>query len=264
METPPENKAPRFKTKVTPAYLKLRTLYLAADAWESRLLESGKVTVLLNEDSDFSTEGNLNPRGGLGGMAKLYKRLDLREGMHVEYSIPSKNTIVIYSPTPPAVSAVPALSAPPTPVALTQTVFERKKLAHIHLEPFRPESLNHWEPETETDVYLAFGVLQEFTDYQYCCGASKALLMRLGAFDEKGAKPDAILIDRSTQNYLMAEWKMRSSAFATNHKPEDIDVLVCWIDDAEDKTKLPPNVVSLKEIAKEAAAASLLDDSSSA
>lgn len=53
---------------------------------------------------------------------------------------------------------------------------------------------------------------------------------------------------------------MRSSQFALNHKPEDVDVLVCWYDDASDKSKLPSQVVSLMEIAKKAAEGSLSDD----
>ncbi len=72
---------------------------------------------------------------------------------------------------------------------------------------FRPESLDTWKPETETDVYVAFGVLHEFTDFKYCCGASKAILEKLGADYDGTAKPDAILIDRVTDEYLMAEWK---------------------------------------------------------
>lgn len=250
----------QFKAQVTPAYVKLRSLYLDATAWASGLLEPGTTTVLLDKDRSFSIEGKLNSRGGLSGMAKLYNLLRLKEGMQVDYSISARNTIVILSPAIPPATAI---SSTPSPAAQESTVFERKKLVHIHIEPFRAESIRHWEPETETDVYLAFGVLQEFTDYQYCCGASKALLVRLGAYDEQGSKPDAILIDRSTQQYLMAEWKMRSSDFASNHKPQDIDVLVCWIHDEGDSSKLPRRVLSLKDIAKEAAAASFLDAAAS-
>ncbi|XXT15363.1 hypothetical protein WME94_34445 [Sorangium sp. So ce429] len=247
----------RFVATITPSYVTLRSLYLEASAWETQLLEAGgKATVLLDGDKEFSAEGKLNPRGGLSGMAKLYKRLGLSTGMSIEYTIPSKNTLVVYPPSSNTGAGVPPA---PTPSA-NETVFERKKLKHIHLEAFRPENLNHWEPETEPDVYLAFGVLQEFTDFQYCCGASKALLQKLGAISEGITKPDAILIDRATDQYLMAEWKMRSSDFSSNHKAEDIDVLVCWIDDETDKGKLPPRVLALKNVARQAAESTLDGD----
>lgn len=124
-------------------------------------------------------------------------------------------------------------------------------LAHIHIEPFRPENLNHWNPETETDVYMAFGVLQEFTDYRYCCGASADLLRRLGATYQ--TKPDAVLISRLDDHYLMAEWKMKSSDFKSNHLPSDVDVVVCWVDDEPDKSKLPPTTLALRDVARLAA-----------
>jgi hypothetical protein len=241
-----------FTTKITPGYETLRLIYLSADAWETDLLEAGRATVLLEGDKLFSSEGNLNNRGGLTGMAKLYRRLGLKPGDEIAYEITSKNTIVVKTNGAPAVP-------PPLPGHSGDTVFQKKQLHHIHIEPFRPENLNHWEPATETDVYLAFGVLQEYTDFQYCCGASKELLLKLGAYSEDSAKPDAILIDRATDQYLMAEWKMKSSQFPVNHKPEDVDVLVCWYDDASDKTKLPSRVVSLMEIAKKAAEESLSD-----
>ncbi|WP_437898627.1 hypothetical protein [Sorangium sp. So ce124] len=247
-----------FKATIKDAYVALRCLYLETAAWKTGLLEVGRVTVLLSNDETFVAEGKLNARGGLTGMAKLYKRLGLVTGAELEYEIPSKNTIVIQTPDkgdraqPEAAKAADA--------AIAQTVFERKALKHIHIEPFRAENLHHWEPETETDVYLAFGVLQEFTDFQYCCGASKALLCRLGAFDESGTKPDAILVDRATDQYLMAEWKMRSSAFATNHKPEDVDVLVCWIDDETARNNLPLRVVALQDVARLAAADRLQEE----
>ena len=113
-----------------------------------------------------------------------------------------------------------------------------------------PENLNDWEPQTEPDVYLVFGVLQKYTEFRYCCGASKALLDKLGAKYEEAAKPDAILIEAITGRYLMAEWKKYSSDFQKNHDKNDVDVLVCWLDNENDKGKLPPRVLALQDIAR--------------
>jgi hypothetical protein len=129
-------------------------------------------------------------------------------------------------------------------------VFERQRLKHVHMEPYAPGNLSKWEPRTEADVYMVFSALSEYTDYQYCCGASKSLLARLGY--KADTKPDAIRIDRSTGQYLMAEFKMASREFSYNHAPEDVDVLVCWDYNEQGPGKLPPAVVDLRGLLERA------------
>ena len=139
--------------------------------------------------------------------------------------------------------------SPPGAVTIvppTKGVFDRQALKHLHIETFAPGNLARWNPQTEPDIYMIFGVLSEYTDFRYCCGASKALLDKLGY--EADTKPDAILIDRTRNAYLMAEFKMRSSEFKMNHKADEVDVLVCWIDDAQDPSELPPLVLALKSL----------------
>ncbi|MDZ7790392.1 MAG: hypothetical protein U5L08_07875 [Xanthomonadales bacterium] len=68
------------------------------------------------------------------------------------------------------------------------------------------------------------------------------------------------LIHRDTGEYIMAEWKMRSTAFKRNHSPEDVDVLVCWIDDEGDRGNLPRDVLDLREIARLAASEAISPD----
>jgi len=53
--------------------------------------------------------------------------------------------------------------------------------------------------------------------------------------------------------YLVAEFKMSSSAFTSNHNKEDIDVLVVWDDDESERTRLPDHVRCLRDIARSAA-----------
>jgi hypothetical protein len=236
--------------KITPSYQELRSLYIGADARKDQNFQTGLVNVTLNADAAFSIDGTMNTAGYLSGMAKLYKKLDLKVGAEVEYEFNADGSITIHNALPVA----PAQPPPPQ----KETVFQTQKLKHIYIEPFRPENLNTWEPETETDIYLAFGVLQDYTDYQYCCGASKAMLEKLGAkYDD--AKPDAILIDRTTDEYIMAEWKKYSSDFKSNHKPDDVDLLVCWTDNEKDRGTLPPRVLALHAVAKTAAETTLAD-----
>ena len=100
---------------------------------------------------------------------------------------------------------------------------------------------------------MAFGVLQDYTDYQYCCGASKDLLNTLGANYDDTCKPDAILIDRRDGQYVMAEWKKCSADFKVNQSREDVDILMRWHDNELNRSLLPPVVVALHAVAKKVA-----------
>jgi hypothetical protein len=240
-----------YETTVRPAYIELRSIYVGAQARGE--LAPGPVTVLIEDDDEFSVEGTLNAQGLLSGMAKLYATLPLLQGTRVHFAVQADGSIVVKSPKP-------SDGVPPAAVVGGETVFEAKRFKHLHFEIFRPENLDNWEPESETDVYLAFGVLQEFTDFQYCCGVSKALLDKLGATYAESAKPDAILIDRNTDQYLLAEWKRLSVDYKLNHGPEDVDVLVCWHDNELDKARLPRRVLALHSIAKKAAGTKLGDE----
>jgi hypothetical protein len=241
-----------FESPISPSYLRLKAFNVGVPRIRDGLIAPGRVTVSVEGDPEFIAQGTLNSRGVLSGMAKLHHRLALADGDVLRFSIPrpGHEALLVIYPMPDGRGAVPE---PPAPAAQPPRVFARMNLRHIHIEPFRPEGLESWEPETEVDVYLAFGVLQEYTDLRYCCGASAAILAKLGAH-YAGDRPDAILIDRVTDEYLMAEWKMRSSAFKRNHAPEDVDVLVCWLDDETDRAVVPSRVVALYEIARIVAA----------
>ena len=246
-----------YTSNIKPTYIALRSIYLAGASTDSRMTP-GRVRVLIKGDETFSAEGTFNNQGGLTGMAKLYKKLALKENDTISFSVIGDNEILITDPvlvTASTPSAGPALTTVTAEQSVAEyvPVFSAKNFHHIHLEAFRPENLNNWEPEAEVDVYLAFGVLQTFTDFQYCCGVSQALLNQLGANYGDRAKPDAILIDRTNDRYLMAEWKKKSSDFDTNHSPDDVDILVCWDDDELDRKKLPYYVVALRSIAQKAA-----------
>ena len=238
------------RCKITPSYMELRSLYIGAAARKDENFRTGTVTLSLAADPDFSIDGTMNAAGYLSGMAKLYKKLSLLDGAELDFEFNAPGSIVVHNELP----AAPVAAEP-----LPETVFQKQKMKHIYIEPFRPENLNTWEPATETDIYLAFGVLQDYTDYQYCCGASKAVLDKLGATYEGTAKPDAILIDRLSDEYIMAEWKKYSSEFKDNHNPEDVDLLVCWTDNEKDRDKLPTKVLALHTIARTAAETTLAD-----
>ena len=239
---------------ITSGYARIFTFYFGAADMRAAGLSPGRVVVTVRENPSLTAEGNLNTNGALSGMSPLYRGLSLQDGDMIEAEPAGATAIVVTGiirsggyrdvdlPTLPEENSAQGSIRP---------VFQRQQLRALHIEVFSPENLNRWEPSTETDVYMAFGVLQEYTRHRYCCATSQALLDRLGF--EAPTKPDAILVDNDTREYLVAEFKMRSSAFALNHKPEDVDVLVVWDDDAKDRLALPREVVSLREIARQAA-----------
>lgn len=248
-----------YEIKIKGSYIKLRSLYIGIDAMQNLSLSAGQILISIQDDEDFLIEGNLNSAGYLTGMTKLYRKLELKEGDSIFFSVSDTGNIVITSIIKSPINesfissqnadAMPEITLPEIP--LTGTIFERKNCKHIHFEAFRPQNLDVWKPETEVDVFLAFGVLQEFTDYIYCRGASLDMLKKIGLIYTETSKPDAILIDRTTDQYLIAEWKKLSSDYKKNHKADEADLVVCWEDNEIDRTKLPPRVLELRSIAKE-------------
>jgi hypothetical protein len=135
-------------------------------------LSPGTITVLIEDDDEFSGEGTFNAEGLLSGMAKLYGKLPLSDGTKLLFAFQADGSVIVISPQPAAGAPAPGAG---DAAQVPQTMFEAKQLKHIHIEAFRPENLDNWEEETETDICLAFGVLQAFTDFQYCCDANKTL-----------------------------------------------------------------------------------------
>jgi len=247
-----------YSTNIKKSYRDLRILYLSVKVRKDANLNPGEITVLHADDPEFSVTGTMDSGGYVSGMARLYRYLDLKPETTLEFDVSPDGSLIITSPAAPVLSA--GEEVPDAPERKPETVFESKGLKHIHLEPFHPENLNRWQPETEPDVYMAFGVLQDYTDYQYCCGASKAVLEKLGANYSETAKPDAILVDRTTGQYVMAEWKKASSEYKNNHVSDDVDVLVCWEDNETDRSKLPQTVLALRSIAQKAAERALAEE----
>lgn len=245
-----------IKAPITSGYRKLYVLFLGKAAMSDEKLSPGHAVVLIRNQPEFSAEGTLNSAGALSGMARLYSKLSLKLGDEIQIEITGENQLTILNVTR-ALSemgreAEEVFDENPKSEASRESVFQRRRLKPIHIELFAPENLNRWNPENEPDVYMAFGVLQEYTRFRYCCATSQSLLTRLG-FPNDRTKPDAILISEDSGEYLVAEFKMRSSAFKSNHQADDIDVLIVWEDDETDRTHLPPTILSLREIARSAA-----------
>jgi len=225
------------------SYIDLRGINLGAAFVHEHDLQPGqRYDMVIEGLPDVEARGTLDRSGFIGGLAVLYRNYALEVGDVLDVSY---DGAVIHI-TPP-LERRRQEEPEPTPAQEaeedTRPVFERQGLRHVHIEPYAPGNLSNWVPQTEADVYMVFGDLSEYTDYRYCCGASSTLMNSLGYKADTG--PDAILIERATGQYLVAEFKMRSKDFKLNHLREDVDVLICWEDDEADRTVLPPQVVGL-------------------
>ena len=248
------------KAIINKTYRQLNSVRLGLDPFKKSELTPGKITVNVkikddqSEKDDLKIEGNYNKVNGiLSGLSKLYKLGFLQAQDELDYKILSSTEIEVEFKQNADHKTVEQVEQQYT------SVFEKKNLKHLHIEPFRPENLKNWTPKAESDIYMIYGVLEDYTDFKYCCGINQTLLSQLGfSYDESTkenhrTKPDSILIDRTTNEYLIGEFKMNSSAFTLNHNKTDVDVLVVWTNDEKDKTSLPKHVVELSLIAKEAA-----------
>lgn len=244
------------KSKITDNYVKMRFVSIGREFSSRNNLQPGQQYSIRIVDETveevFETRGTLTKSYILGGLSILYRNYELITGdeINIEYN---GSRVLITPPKDKKKCAVtyPAImldSGDETIKEQTCSVFDRKCLKHIHIESFAERNFREWTPKTEADVYLVFGAISEFTDYKYCCGTSADLLKKLGYDYSETSKPDAILIDRATDEYLISEFKMKSSGFKSNHKKEDIDVLICWVDDETDRDLLPNNVLCLNRL----------------
>lgn len=237
---------PDQTTVVRKSYIDLRGLNLGTEFMRANNITAGRKFIFsIDGVPDADAQGTINSQGFISGLAVLYREFDLREGDPVAFRMDG-NTIKLNPPTDRKKAVeVRDTEVQQTP-ARNQSVFERQSLRHIHLERYAPGNLGRWVPQSEPDVYMVFGALADKTDYRYCCGVNTALLQKLGYTAE--TKPDAVLIDAVTDQYLMAEFKMYSCDYSANHRAEDVDVLVCWIDNEKDRRKLPATVLALKDL----------------
>lgn len=205
------------------------------------------LTVYIEDNDEFETSGTYNAKlSRLTGMAAVIAELKLKDSDHLLVVSGDKDSFVVKKEG--------YTKKKDSSHKKEDLVFDRLKLKHKVIPVFSASNFQEWTPQAEVDIYIAFGVLQEFTDFKYCCGTSSKLLEDLNyKVSVRESKPDAILVSRITKSLYIAEFKMRASQFLSNHSKEKIDVLVVWEDDTKnDKEKRDrlPEIVELKSIAQ--------------
>lgn len=241
--------------ELSESYIKIRSIPIGKKAI------AGKLTVGMVDISIDGHEGlysgNLNENGVITGLTKLFYAHGINEETKMEFEIIDQNLLRLkILKSEELQTNEKDQNIQKYKPLISEYIADKKSLKWIHFEIFRPTNLKYWIPKTEPDIYMVFGVLQEYTDYSYCCGTSKEILSKIGYLKENNSdnpnKPDAILIEKLTDRYVLAEFKMKSSDYKKNHNPEDVDVLVVWEDDETEKDKLPNKIVNLYETSKAA------------
>lgn len=219
-------------------YQGLSSLYLGIK-FTRGVFQLGKINIKVNEKDRLYT-GTLNKNGMITGLSQLYTDLELTPGIQLEFEKTSDNSILLKVESQSSIS----------------DVVEKKKdnLSWCFFEPLRITNIDHWMPNSESDILVVFGSLWQYTDYNYCCSATKDNLKKIGFLvdgnPDNPNKPDAILFNNKTSEYAITEFKMKSSHFKSNHNPKDIHVLFVWDDDEKERSYLPKTVISLKALAK--------------
>jgi hypothetical protein len=232
--------------RVTESAKSLSSLSLGSEFVRNNKLETGKTYSLLVEGVQSSElRGTLQTTTLIGGLAAMYRAYPgLKPDDEVEVEALG-NSLKF---TPPGVIASP--TPPDSDATKSEYALERMRARSIFVEPYEPGAINRWEPKSETDVYMVYGRVAQFTPYRFCCATSMEILNKFGIKIEP--KPDALLIESGTDRYLIAEFEVRASTFLVHgHKKDDIDVLVCWRNDIPDRSSELPKVLCLEELIKE-------------
>lgn len=194
-------------------------------------------------------KGTLNSNGAFTGLGKFYALFGLAVGDDVKFEFQngeidlsaSRNDVEIN----PQTAQQDAFHT--TPIQPRDTALRRYSANHVSLDDFELVNYAKWVPQTEASLYMVFGKIEEYLKVKYVCGCSREVQRRLGVGFPSA--PDAIVVEKATGQYLVAEFKMYSSAFVTGNQTRDfVDILICWEDDCAeaDKAKLPNEILCLK------------------
>lgn len=286
-----------FSFLVTKSYRKTYRMKISPEAYQKLGFENDNlpkdIDIRVGEDGD-PRSARLGRHGILTSVEKVYTELSVEEGDTVYYDVRDYGTgkiLQFNTPTPSKDTSktekikftvkqlkdrcrsnqipvtgtkqelVDRLKEKDIPLEMPSKgddcVWLRQSLRPIDFDRFKITNKD-WSPNTEYDVYLAYMALKDTTGYSYCQGYTAELGRKLG-YKPKGDKPDAIMIHDASNEYKMAEFKIYSSAFKSNHEKEDVDVLICWFDNENDRDLLPGDIVHLRELAKHAASSEFKD-----
>lgn len=210
-------------------------------------LNIGPISVLV-ENKNKIYPARLNKNGVISGLVELYRDLDLKFGMTIYYENHATDAIKIYFPKKTLKNKVahnPSTRNNPS-----------RKLKWAHNEIYDDNNFNRWTPNSKLDVCFVFGLLHDFTDFQYCGALTQDMMSKieyLKNYPNATDKPDAIVFHKNTACYSIAKFECKSSEYKNHHAPNDVDVLIVWRNDETDRSLLPMHVIELYQLAKHVA-----------
>ena len=207
------------------------------------------VNVQLN-DNDLERkmgDARLYDNGTMGKLAWFYDMFNLKPGDEIGLRIDTRNEITLETPKGKNNKKTRA-STDDNYVP----VLKNQGAKHVHYAALECPTRTVWYPENEKDLYVAMGIVYDKLDFTYLHSCSQEMINRHGLEDfteksERRSKPDAFVVYQPTKQKMLAEVKMKSSAFKGNHSKDEVDVLFCWVNDEMDKTVLPNFVVALSD-----------------
>ena len=237
------------KIYLSETYKNIYSLPIGMKAINNKL-RVGPVSIFINNRQEIYG-GKLNENGVISGLSQLFREQNLRSGMMFSYENHDVDSILLYLNDDSAKNEMTGNQFADSP---------SKKLKWPHNEICHPDNFKRWSPNSEIDVFFAFGLLHYMTNYSYCCALTNEVIAQIEYFDRISTakrKPDAILHNKHTNHYLIAKFESNSSDYKKRHNPNDVDVLIVWRDNETNRSHLPMQVVELYSLAKEVSANTL-------
>src|SRR5258708_4325343 len=128
-------------TTIKQSHITLRGVYLPAAFITANALEPKQEYPLRVEGLDANDlSGTLTSANFIGGLARMYKVFPLKVDDVVQLDF-ANGTIVLTPPAPAAAPAGPLAVVAAAQPSVDETVFARRKLKHLLIEPYRHASI---------------------------------------------------------------------------------------------------------------------------
>jgi len=191
--------------------------------------------------------GRLNVNGVISGLSQLFQEQKLEAGMiltYINHEVDSIQLALEDGFSRDASTGNPLADAPSA------------KIAWPHSELFTTDNSHRWKFTSTLDVFFVFSLLHKKAGYNYCGAFNRDYLDKTEYFSRiptASTNPDAVLQHIDSERYFIAKFEVHSSNYKNNFTANDVDVLVVWLDNEKDRSRLPRHVVELSKIVNNAA-----------
>lgn len=225
---------------LTETYKNIYSLPIGKKAISHRL-NVGPIHISIKNRKEVYS-GRLNVNGVISGLSHMFQEQKLEAGMRLIYINHAIDSIQLALE-----DVVPPDERTGNPLADAPSA----KIAWLHSELFTTDNSHRWELTSILDVFFVFSLLHEKTGYNYCRALNRDYLDKTEYFSRiptATTNPDAVLQHIDSERYFIAKFEIHSSNYKINFTANDVDVLVVWMDNEKDRSRLPRYVVELSKI----------------